>query len=89
MEPPRARSEEAIDFLFTHSPNISVPDIFCVEVASTLVREANVDKASVADARGSLARFKALCEGGGLEIVRSNPVSSDGAAAPPIFSTDA
>lgn len=68
-----ARSEAAVDLLFEKSPHISVPDIFCVEVASTLVREANIDKAKSADARSSLTGFKTLCEGGGIRTVSTTP----------------
>jgi predicted nucleic acid-binding protein len=66
-------SEAAVDLLLEKSPHISVPDTFCVEVTSALVREANIDKAKSADARNSITRFKTLCEGGGIRIIRTTP----------------
>ncbi len=75
-----ALSEIAVDLLLEMSPHISVPDTFCVEVASTLVREANMDKAKSADARNALARFKALCVGGGIRTLRMTPAALDIAA---------
>ena len=66
-------SEAAIDLLLAHSPNISVPDIFAIELVATLVREANMQKDRAGDVRGSLDRFKALCEGNGITLVRATP----------------
>lgn len=73
-------SEQAVDLLLAESPRITVPDTFCVEVASTLVREANIDKTRLADARNSLTRFKVLCEGGGVRAVRTTSAALDTAA---------
>jgi predicted nucleic acid-binding protein len=75
-----AHSEEAVDLLLSESPNISVPDTFCVEVASALVREANMDKTKSSDVRYSLGRFRTLCEGGGLRTIRTVPEALDTAA---------
>jgi predicted nucleic acid-binding protein len=75
-----AHSEEAVDLLLAQSPHISVPDTFCVEVVSTLVREANIDKTRTGDARHSLARFKSLCEGGGVRTIRPTLESLDASA---------
>ena len=66
-------SEAAIDLLLAHSPNISVPDIFAIELVATLVREANMQKGRAEDVRGSLDRFKALSEGNGITLVRATP----------------
>ena len=66
-------SEAAIDLLLSHSPNISVPDIFAIEVVATLVRESNMQKGRAKDVGGSLDRFQALSEGNGITLIRTLP----------------
>ena len=70
---PEANSDGALEVLVANAPNIRAPDTFAVEVASALVREANIDKAWAPDALTSLTQFQALCENGGLSLVRATP----------------
>lgn len=55
-----AQTFEALDLLERQQRNITVPDIFLVEVMGVLVRRANIDKALRAEANASIERFKNL-----------------------------
>jgi predicted nucleic acid-binding protein len=63
-------SEQAIGLIHSHAGEISVPDIFAVEVASALVRQANMDDDNVAVALDCLANFARLINGDTLTLVR-------------------
>ena len=66
-------SDLALEFLDIEQGNLSVPDIFVVEVAATLVRIANVDKASQDKSRKGLFHLIDLIDTGTLRIERTPP----------------
>jgi len=68
-----AQSAEAEALLKQDAGAIVVPDIFAVEVASALVRNANVDKASQQPMRVELDRLIRLLSGGVIDQVRTTP----------------
>jgi predicted nucleic acid-binding protein len=66
-------ADEAEAMLAEHLGEISTPDIFLSEVVGALVRQANINKPRRRDIQGSITRFIALFENGGLVAVRSEP----------------
>ena len=63
----------AAELLVAEREHISAPDIFAVEVAATLVREANVQKALASDMRLAVARLTSLFESAAISLVRLTP----------------
>ena len=74
-------TEAAFALIDTEVGNISVPDIFTVEVASALVREANIDKESGNAMRSKLAAFTALVSDGAIATVRTSGADIERAAS--------
>jgi predicted nucleic acid-binding protein len=66
-----AGSLEAKDLLTQYIRKIIVPDIFLVEVVSTLVRQANIDKSAHASSKSCIARFSNMFE---MESLRAVPI---------------
>jgi predicted nucleic acid-binding protein len=66
-----AGSPEAKDLLTQYIRKIIVPDIFLVEVVSTLVRQANIDKSVHASSKLCIARFSHMFE---MESLRAVPI---------------
>jgi predicted nucleic acid-binding protein len=64
-------TEAAIALIEAEAGNISAPDIFAVEVASALLRQANINKHSVNAMRKKLASFSALISNGAVSLVRA------------------
>ena len=65
----------AAELLVAEREHISAPDIFAVEVAATLVREANVQKALANDMRLAVARLTRLIESEAISLVRTSPAN--------------
>ena len=73
-------SEEAIVLMESSDGEISAPDLLVVEVASALVRRANIDK-HVGDAmQRKLASFAELASGGAIRLTRASPLDIGRAA---------
>ncbi len=66
-----AGTESAIALIEAEAGRISAPDIFAVEVASALVREANGDKQMSDPMREKIAAFAELLSNGAISLVRS------------------
>jgi predicted nucleic acid-binding protein len=66
-------SDAAIALFKLHARRISIPDIFGVEVLSTLVREANSAKAKSAAIQQQIMRFQQLLETSALALVYTTP----------------
>jgi predicted nucleic acid-binding protein len=66
-------SDSALELLEAEQGNLYVPDIFVVEVAATLVRLANIDKASREKSRAGLYHLVDLIDGGALALERTPP----------------
>jgi predicted nucleic acid-binding protein len=73
-------TEDAINLVQAESGRISAPDVFTVEVASTLVREANSDKLNGEAMRKKLAAFTSLVSNGAITLVRSTGRDIENAA---------
>jgi predicted nucleic acid-binding protein len=65
--------EDARELLDDQKGELFFSDIFVIEVASTLVRIANVNKASRADSHESLLRLLDLIEGGAIQRIETLP----------------
>ena len=63
-----ANSDAARKVLETHIGEIAVPALFGIEVAATLVREANADKPNAHYMRDAIARLTHLMEDGSILI---------------------
>jgi predicted nucleic acid-binding protein len=66
-----ADSEQATNLLVANRTQISVPDLFGIEVASALVRECNMRKEDSGQFSWALARFGALLGSRALVSVRT------------------
>ena len=74
-------SEEAIVLMESSAGEISAPDLLVVEVASALVRRANIDK-HVGDAmQRKLASFAELASGGAIRLTRASPLDIEASAS--------
>jgi predicted nucleic acid-binding protein len=63
-------SELAIALIHSNSGQISVPDVFAIEVASALVRQANMGIDNAEIGRHCLTNFAQLIDGGALTFIR-------------------
>ena len=68
-----AGSEAAAKLLVAQRDHITAPELFAVEVAATLVREANARKSLADDMRLALARLTALFGSGAIALNRLTP----------------
>jgi predicted nucleic acid-binding protein len=68
-----ANSAAAREVLATHIGEIAAPPLFGIEVAATLVREANADKPNAHFMRDAIARLTHLLEDGSILIHESPP----------------
>lgn len=66
-----ANSQQATELLVAKRSQISVPDLFGIEVAGALVRECNVRTDETSHFSWALARLGALLESGALKSVRT------------------
>jgi predicted nucleic acid-binding protein len=66
-------SDLAYNLLEAQAGQLLAPDIFAVEVAGSIVRDANSDKQTVALQSQKLAHFTALLGGTPLELVPMTP----------------
>jgi predicted nucleic acid-binding protein len=64
-------SQQATELLIANRTQISVPDLFGIEVASALVRECNMRKEEASHFSWALARFDALLGSRALVTVRT------------------
>lgn len=62
-----AFSDDAEALLAAHSGNITVPDIFVIEVIGALVRRANIKKAERAISQTSISAFISLFDDGFIQ----------------------
>lgn len=67
-------SEQALRLFTQNMGQISVPDIFGIEVMSALVREANVQKSKATGMLMEVTRFEQLLANGSLEKVSTSPL---------------
>jgi predicted nucleic acid-binding protein len=74
-------SQAAIDLLANQFGTIAAPDLFGIEVAATLVREANARKGAAADMRLALDRLIGLFDSVAVELFPTNPENLAAAAA--------
>lgn len=68
-----ANSDAARKVLATHIGEIAAPALFGIEVAATLVREANADKPNAHYMLDAIARLTHLLEDGSILIHESSP----------------
>lgn len=68
-----AGSEAAVKLLVAERDHITGPELFAVEVAATLVREANARKPLADDMRLALTRLTALFGSGAISLNRMTP----------------
>ena len=68
-----AGSEAAAKLLVAQRDHITAPELFAVEVAATLVREANARKSLANDMRLALARLAALFDSGAIALNLTTP----------------
>ena len=68
-----AGSEAATELLVVEREQMRAPDIFAIEVAATLVREANIRKELVEDMRLAMARLNSLFDSAAIALVRTSP----------------
>jgi predicted nucleic acid-binding protein len=73
-------SDAAIAVFKLHFGRISAPDIFGVEVLSTLVREANGAKAKAAAIQTQIIRFQQLLEFSAVTLINMTPAQLKSAA---------
>ena len=73
-------SDFALELLDAEQGDLRVPDIFVVEVAATLVRIANMDKAFCDKSRAGLYHLLDLIERGALSVERTPPGETANAA---------
>ncbi len=66
-------SDLAQEILAKNLGQISVPDLFAIEVAAALVRNANIHKRTHAAMRAHIDDFVALLSGDEIELVRMQP----------------
>jgi predicted nucleic acid-binding protein len=66
-------SGEALALIADHSGQILAPDIFAVEVAGVIVRDANSDRPGAALQREKLEHLAELLAGPALNLVRMQP----------------
>lgn len=66
-------TEAAHRLIAEHAGEIAVPDIFAIEVAGVIVRDANSDKAMAALQRDKLTALAALLDSPTLRLVRAGP----------------
>ena len=76
-----AGSEAATELLVTEREQMSAPDIFAIEVAATLVREANIRKELADDMHLAMARLNSLFDSAAIALVRTSPKNLADAAA--------
>ena len=74
-------SAEAWQLLGDEKGEMVFPDVFVIEVAATLVRIANVNKASRADSHVSLLRLLDLIESGAITRLETLPDQTIAAAS--------
>jgi predicted nucleic acid-binding protein len=65
-------AEQAIGLIQSNAGRISVPDVFVIEVASTLVRQANMGRQIAEISRDCLANFVRFVGGNAIQCVRPN-----------------
>ena len=68
-----AHSDAALDFWETHVGDLAAPDLIAVEVASALVRRANMDKSLTEAMREGLMHWSRLMAGTGIQQFRVTP----------------
>jgi predicted nucleic acid-binding protein len=68
-----AASEQADALLAERIGHIRVPALFGIEVAATLVREANIDRANAGAMRAAILRLTALMTDGSIETMQQSP----------------
>lgn len=68
-----ADSEVAQGLIDTHAGALLAPDIFAVELAGVIVRDANADKGQAALQRHKLTHLEALLVGPAITLVRPGP----------------
>lgn len=66
-------TETAHRLIAEHAGEMAVPDIFAIEVAGVIVRDANSDKAPAALQRDKLTALAALLGSPALRLVRAGP----------------
>ncbi len=80
---PETNSDAALDMLIKHAAEIAVPELFVVEVASALVRKANMDKAQSNGVRALLSDFQNKVVDGVFRIIhlpQNQPLGAAGLA---------
>ena len=75
-----AGSVQAEALIATHAGALLAPDIFAVELAGVIVRDANADKATAALQRDKLAHLEAFLAGPAIALVRTAPAEMARAA---------
>ena len=67
-------SDEASLLLEQHASEISVPELFSVEVLAALVRNSNIHKRAVPEMRESAFAFAGIIAGSRLAVIPATPV---------------
>jgi predicted nucleic acid-binding protein len=65
-------SDEALTLIDAHAGFMSAPDIFAIEVAGAIVRDANINKRQPDENEDKLANFAALLASQTIRLVRAN-----------------
>lgn len=73
-------SERAHDLIAAHAGAMLAPDIFAVELAGVIVRDANADKDLAALQRSKLDHLEAFLTGSAITLVRATPADAVRAA---------
>jgi predicted nucleic acid-binding protein len=68
-----AQSEEALDLWDRHAGDLGAPDLMAIEVASAIVRRANIDKALTAAMQEGLRQWARMMAGTQLQQFRTTP----------------
>jgi predicted nucleic acid-binding protein len=63
-------SEEALDFWNTNAGDLGAPDLIALEVASAIVRRANMEKLLAEDMKEALAKWSRLLSGSSIQQFR-------------------
>lgn len=66
-------SDSAADLMASNAGQMLAPDLFAVEVAGAIVRDANSDKSLAALQIEKLTHFSAFLEGRAIELVQTSP----------------